>query len=218
MTRPAATNRRTGREALFTVTPDPLETRSELMRTQILSIVGLAWIVVAAAGCDQGPSLYPVRGHLIIGGQLAGNASIALHWRSKGGQPVAPGGIPYLPVAVTGPDGSFSVMTLRQNDGAPPGEYAVTLHWPDASVPFDECECPDPKLHDRLRGLYSDPTTSPLTVKIVPKENVLNLVAMEAHSFGPGSFPGAGGRGGVAIGVAPARAGASNAGAASGTP
>lgn len=188
------------------------------MRTQILSIVGLASIAVAAAGCDQRPSLYPVRGHLIIGGQLAGNASIALHWRSKGAAPTAPGGIPYCPVAVTGPDGAFQVMTLKQADGAPAGEYAVTLHWPDASVPFDECECPDPKLHDRLRGLYSDPKTSPLIVKIVPKENVLNLVAMEAHTFGPASFPGAGGRGGVAIGAAPARPAAPSADVPGGTP
>lgn len=175
------------------------------MRTQLLSIVGLA-CVAGGAGCDQGPSLYPVRGHLIIGGQLAGNASIALHWRSKGSAPASPGGIPYCPVAMTGPDGSFSVMTLLQNDGAPPGEYAVTLHWPDASVPFDECECPDPKLHDRLRGLYSDPKTSPLVVKILPKENVLNLVAMEDHRFGPGGFPGSGRREGETLGAASARA------------
>ena len=173
------------------------------MLTRILSIAGLA-CVAAGVGCDQGPSLYPVRGHLIIGGQLAGNASIALHWKSKGGAPSSPGGIPYCPVAVTGPDGAFSVMTLRQNDGAPPGEYAVTLHWPDASIPFDECECPDPKLHDRLRGLYSDPKTSPLSVKIVPKENVLNLVAMEEHRFGSGVLPGAGRRDRGALHAAPA--------------
>ncbi len=35
----------------------------------------------------------------------------------------------------------------------PPGEYSVTFVWPDGLI--DECECPDPFLHDRLKGLYA---------------------------------------------------------------
>jgi hypothetical protein len=44
-------------------------------------------------------------------------------------------------------------MTRSGADGAPAGDYRVTLVWPDGLI--DECDCPDPILHDRLKGLYA---------------------------------------------------------------
>lgn len=159
------------------------------MRTSILDIVGLAVVAAAAGGCDQGPSTYPVEGHLIVGGQLAGNASVAFHRLPKRGAAAVPGAAGYCPVGVSEPDGSFHLTTLRPDDGAPEGEYAVTVIWPKDLAGIDECECPDPAQHDRLRGEYANPQTTPLRASVRKKGNIVNLVVMEGHGRPGPSFP-----------------------------
>lgn len=153
------------------------------MRTSILSIVGLGIAAGTAGGCGDAPSIYPVNGHLIIGGQLAGNASVAFHRLPKRGAAPQPGAVAYCPAGVSEPDGSFHLTTLRPDDGAPEGEYAVTVIWPKDLTGIDECECPDPAQHDRLRGEYANPQTTPLRASVRTKENIVNLVVMEGHDL-----------------------------------
>ena len=53
----------------------------------------------------------------------------------------------------------------------------VTVVWPDPADPIDECDCPDPSSHDRLRGGYARPATSDPRVILGPGDNRLTLRA-----------------------------------------
>ena len=111
----------------------------------------LAFLLTCLAGCG-GPrkaAVYPVAGTLTVGGRPAANAMVAFHPLDQVGSPTA------LAVASTGLDGTYRLRTYAAGDGAPAGEYAVTVVWPDDSQPRDECE--DVVAHDRFGGTLRRP-------------------------------------------------------------
>ncbi len=69
-----------------------------------------------------------------------------------------------LPHAVTEADGSFQLSTYRSNDGAPEGEYSVTIVWPAYEWKGDE----DAEGADRLQGRYGN-VKEPFTKIVVAK-------------------------------------------------
>lgn len=135
----------------------------------------ILWCVVLATlpGCQEAPppQAFRVEGRLFIDDNLASNACLAFHpvdhEKSHG----------RCPVAMTKQDGSFELTTYALNDGAPEGDYTVTMTWLNDSILVDECEGLDLLQHDRLRGKYADPQTSPLQVTVLPQENYINLCA-----------------------------------------
>lgn len=68
-----------------------------------------------------------------------------------------------------GPDGSFQLSTLGQNDGAPPGKYRVVITPPGSSDP----ERPPPK--SQIPTKYHNFDTSGLTAEIKPGRNTIEL-------------------------------------------
>lgn len=139
-------------------------------------------LAAAAAGCTgQGAAgrvpVHPVAGRVEVSDRPAGNAHIAFHAIDR----ERAGGT--CPVAISKSDGTFALMTYAADDGAPEGEYVVTVTWPNDSMPLDECECPEPSRHDRLGGLYSDARTSELRATVRPGQNEIAL------------YPAVGGRG-----------------------
>lgn len=131
-------------------------------------------VTTLGVGCYQPPpavQVHPVEGKVFVHGRPVRNVSVVFH-------PVhSSGPTPRYPVGVTGADGTFRLTTLTANDGAPEGEYAVTVLWPDESIVFDCCENPDPATHDRLRGQYLDPATTTLRATIHPGCNEVTLHA-----------------------------------------
>ncbi|WP_165071438.1 transthyretin-like family protein [Paludisphaera rhizosphaerae] len=125
--------------------------------------------LVGCGGSGQA-TVYPVAGTLTVNGQPAANAMIAFHPLDRAGSPAV------LSVASTGPDGAYRLTTYTAGDGAPAGEYAVTIVWPDDSKPWDECE-EDLVTHDRFQGRYADPTRSPWRVIVRPGANEAPLRA-----------------------------------------
>ena len=81
-------------------------------------------LVMLAAGCGKkGPVLYPVKGVVRINGEPAKDVNVMF-------TPVGPlEGVtePLSPAGVTGEDGSFRLMSFKPGDGAPAGEYRVTV-------------------------------------------------------------------------------------------
>ncbi|MBI2807568.1 MAG: hypothetical protein HYX68_21515 [Planctomycetes bacterium] len=75
-----------------------------------------------------------------------------------------------LPQATVDGDGSFRLSTFRQQDGAPPGRYAVTVHWPSDTMKDEDGTPAGP---DRLQGRYVNPKTTPLHAEIKAGENAL---------------------------------------------
>ena len=99
----------------------------------------------------------------------AANAHVVFHPLDKTGT----GG--RTPVGITGADGTFRMTTHASDDGAPAGEYAITVLWINDAIPFDACA--DPATHDRLCGLYLDPATSRLRATVRPERNEITLHA-----------------------------------------
>lgn len=123
-----------------------------------------AWAAAAPAlcliaGCGGHPDRVPVvrtSGKLEWPGQSVLGLMIVLH-------PVDPAApkLPAQPTGVVQPDGTFAIAVYEMSDGAPVGEYVVTIR--EAPLPDDR---PRPKLPP---AKYLDPKTSPLRVKIQKK-------------------------------------------------
>jgi hypothetical protein len=90
------------------------------------------------------------------------------------GAPVGPGTVMLAPVEGTGPgamgmfgeDGLYSVMSSGRKEGAPPGEYRVTIRGGDS---LGEGANPQPKTSIPPR--YAQADLSNLTVRIEPGAN-----------------------------------------------
>ena len=129
-----------------------------------------------AAGCAsraQTPDRAPVQhveGKLLVADRPASGARLAFH-------PVAGGPSGVCPVGVAGPDGGFVLTTYAFGDGAPAGEYVVTVMWPNETLPADDCDVVSLAAHDRLGGLYLDPAKSELRATVRPGHNTLTLHA-----------------------------------------
>ena len=121
-------------------------------------------LVALASGCGKrGPVLYPVKGVVRINGEPAKDVNIMF-------TPVTPpeaGATPLSPAAVTGEDGSFRLMSFKPGDGAPAGDYQVTVIYPMNRF--------NKHLNgiDRLKGKFANPKTSRLTTRVEPKSNDL---------------------------------------------
>jgi hypothetical protein len=100
--------------------------------------------------------VFPVRGQVVVGGKPAKNAFVVFHPAGAEGPQAL------RPYAHAGADGSFKLTTYALDDGAPAGEYLVTVVW---LAPGGGEDPPD-----LLKGRYRDPAASPLRVTI-PKES-----------------------------------------------
>ncbi|WP_165226889.1 hypothetical protein [Aquisphaera insulae] len=128
-----------------------------------------AGLLLGLAGCG-GPrraTVHPVAGTLTVRDRPAAHVMVAYHPLGR----VAVG--ESLPVGCTGPDGRYRLMTYAAGDGAPAGDYAVTVVWPEDSPPGDEC--PGETTHDRFEGRYADPASSPWRVTVGPGTNEVPL-------------------------------------------
>ncbi|MAV37074.1 MAG: hypothetical protein CMJ59_16635 [Planctomycetaceae bacterium] len=123
----------------------------------------LALITAVCGACqrDTALSLYPVQGKVYCDKQPAEGALVIFHPISDD----QPDGI--KPRGFVGKDAQFQLTTRSQHDGAPLGEYAVTVLWRE---PGDEDE-PGKLL---VPNHYLDPTESGLRATISVGDNKLN--------------------------------------------
>src|SRR5262245_26029225 len=123
---------------------------------------GVAAVILSAvvSGCSRSASsrpqkpVHPVRGQLLVGGQPAVGAFVFLVPVDEPPDPTEP-----RPRAEVGKDGSFEVSMYGDRDGAPVGEYIVTVLWEGEGG------------YDRLKGQYSDAKRSKLRASIKPGHN-----------------------------------------------
>ncbi len=127
-------------------------------------VVIISFCAVAGCGREERLSMHPVEGKVFVSGLPAGNASVYFYPRDSSQQ--------RIPVATTEPDGTFQLTTLCSGDGAPEGDYDVTVIWPDYSIPRDECAEP---LHDRLKLQYADRSKTELHATVHPGKNEVIL-------------------------------------------
>lgn len=101
--------------------------------------------------------VHPVRGQVLVGGKAAVGAFVLFIPALEPPNTPDP-----RPRATVNEDGSFALSTYGAEDGAPAGEYLVTVTW---SGPGSDDQ-------DKLGGRYGNRATTPLkaTVKEGPNE------------------------------------------------
>lgn len=99
--------------------------------TRLALATGMALAAVGCSGGDGHPPTFQVKGRVEVGGEPAAGASVIFH-RIGGevaGEAKGEGAEVQPPMASVKTDGSFVVTTYEEGDGAPAGDYAVTVQW-----------------------------------------------------------------------------------------
>lgn len=168
---------------VFRPTPAPLDTVKSEVQAQPVAAAAPDQNVVTVSHVEQptsaarqvtfnetGPPkkqspvpVHPVSGRVTLNGQIAVGAFVVFHPQ---GEPLPRNSKPFAQVKQ---DGSFRLSTFSSQDGAPAGEYAVTIIW-------------KPLVNDGLDRRAGDnvmpanmerPETSGLKVTVVAGDNVL---------------------------------------------
>lgn len=134
-----------------------------ISRTVLVIIVGLN-----GGGCGSSTTkelaTFPVTGLIKVNGKSPERAEIRLKPRVPLEDPKRRSVEPY---AIVESDGSFQVSTYQDGDGAPPGEYAVTVIWPEITVEGGE----EVYGRDRLGHAFADPRKPVVTIEVIEGEN-----------------------------------------------
>ena len=130
--------------------------------------------VLMLSGCGQGwqAATYPVHGKLEINGQVPSGAVVELH--SQGTAPDARNSRPW---GIVDDSGTFRLTTYKANDGAPAGEYRLTIKWPP--------DVSRPSLADRLNYAYAKPESSQWTVTVQERETDLGTIEVKGAKVLP---------------------------------
>jgi hypothetical protein len=125
----------------------------------------VAAAVLGALGCS-GPdrTAYPVEFQVLVGGKPAAGATVVLH-------PVDPAPHPDRPTGKADETGTVRLSTFAANDGAPAGEYVVTVTWHEVTSTAEQAVVI--KGGDKLKGRHAkadDPAAPRVTVKKGPNQ------------------------------------------------
>lgn len=131
-----------------------------------MSCLLLSSLAIMGCGGDNAYELHVAKGRVLYKGKPAGGAELTLFGTDDLlKRPEAP-----LPQAVADEDGYFNVHCGELGEGAPAGNYVVTVVW-------RQSESADPEVQDasrdRLRGKYADAARSPLRIEISVGANEL---------------------------------------------
>jgi hypothetical protein len=125
-------------------------------------------VLFTCPACSK-DGLNPVRGKVLQKGSPVPGATVFFHPKDGDIKSLRPSG-------QTGDDGSFTLTTGVKN-GAPAGEYAVTVVWPgepkEGPKKKMSTEAPEVERPDRLSGRYADPKTSGLAATVKTGKNEL---------------------------------------------
>ena len=128
----------------------------------LLGLLALMGTVPSCAKKSRHLPVFPAKGQLIVDGKAAKGAFVYL-WPDGIGDMDA-----YCPNGQTEENGDFVLSTYDAKDGAPAGEYAVTVEWPERFNPIS-----NRWEGDKLKGRFSDPKTSKIRRTIAKKPNEL---------------------------------------------
>ena len=133
---------------------------------------GLILLAIAAStscGRSDRIAVHPVEGSVRFGGEPAVGALVVFHPldASEDFQRLRPAG-------TVDADGRYVLSTYEPQDGAPPGQYRVTVVWAGPGTG----ERPGP---DRFGGKYANPNASPLTAAVREGGNHLEPFDLQAR-------------------------------------
>jgi hypothetical protein len=133
-------------------------------------IAGLS-LLASACGTSSRKPLYPVRGQVLFHGRPAARAIVTFH--PVGAAPDEP-----RPSAHTDDRGYFNLTSYARGDGAPEGDYAVTVAW-FRSLPVRNPSEGDPTTRNVLPPRYANPATSRLKATVAQGQNELSPIVVD---------------------------------------
>lgn len=134
------------------------------MRAQLNSLtfwITLALTLLPLSCRSRFRATYPVSGQVLYEGKPTPGARVYFSYLTAPDDPIA------KPMATVDEEGRFRLSTYRKDDGAPAGDYAVTIVWlpPGYQGPIEKA--------NKLPARYADPATSELKVTVEPQNNEL---------------------------------------------
>jgi len=131
---------------------------------KLASLILLA-LAATLVGCEEDQAripTHPVKGKITFNGKPTPGAMIVFHPKVQPAEPAPP-----KPTGYVDADGNFVINTYGGNDGAPAGEYEVTIRWPKP-VERDGELAPGPNV---LPVRYGDPKQSKIVVQVAAGQN-----------------------------------------------
>ena len=131
--------------------------------------------IVSGCGASEDPNsreVFPTFGLVTYKGKPIPDATVRLHPVN----PPADGKPVYSSRGRVDETGFFAISTYRSGDGAPPGDYRVSISWlgPLKGVSEDE----EDKLKERLPHKYTLADASGIQVTIMEGDNILREIAL----------------------------------------
>jgi hypothetical protein len=170
-----------------------MATEMQKLEYQVFVVFGL--LVAGLIGCGGSEKVknrkpvYPVSGQFLLDGAPAGGAMVSFH-PLNAKEP----GRPLPSQALADEAGKFTLTTYVTADGAPEGDYVVTIYWPAArgeASHGDEDDGDGELPPDRLRGRFASPASSKLRAHVNAKATSfapLDLNATDRAQGGEISF------------------------------
>jgi hypothetical protein len=138
--------------------------RSALGRlSRLVGWMLLSCSVVLGISCGRKePPVFEVRGQVLYEGKPVPHAFVVLHPLEESPARAV------RPTASTDKDGWFVLSSYHAEDGAPAGDYAVTVEWRKTTTIDSDASALSPNL---LPAKYSKPATSGLRISVQPGNN-----------------------------------------------
>ncbi len=128
----------------------------------VAGIVALVWWATLPPAVVHVPT-FPVEGKAYYAGAVMAGADFTFHPKKGGVEALRPKG-------KVANDGTLKLGTYASDDGAPAGEYVVTIQWRKMEMKGGEFEAGP----DLVPASYTSPQTTPLTARV--EEAPLNRV------------------------------------------
>lgn len=133
---------------------------SQMLRVHGWVGVCLMCVAPLLSGCKGEPrggprvDTFGVKGKILVDGKPASYLKVECH-------PDTPDpGVPMMPAAMTGADGSFNIATYEGGDGVPMGTYKLVFVWGEFNLMNGQYS------GDKFKGKYSDPKVSEFRLSV----------------------------------------------------
>jgi hypothetical protein len=127
-------------------------------RLGFLFSFGFTLLLSGCQGTESSPAL-PYEGEVKINGKPISGAMVVFHSKKTGEQVVSPSG-------TTDETGKFRLTSNKEFDGAPAGEYAVTITWFKPVTPGNKVREGDGVVQNYLPAYLANPQTSGLVASV----------------------------------------------------
>ena len=146
-------------------------TRYSVLSTQYCVVLSVSLsLLLPGCGGKTGPKCHPVAGKVVYQNQPLAEVMVVFHPMSTPSEKFP------QPIGTTTADGRFAMTTFQSGDGAPEGEYAVTIELREPRQIGEEV------VRDGLNLLppkYANPKETPLRHKVIPGKNEVPEIKIE---------------------------------------